>query len=229
MCMVSQLVSFTLQAKFREEDVEMACRVDELTSSLDSLCQEFHIPVLTPPPETTFAYFTLADDSSPPTPPTPPTPLATSGEWGNDTGTASDSDDEGYRQFCASYSKSPVLQPGVDYRRTFPSIHLTSAPQLHEEGSHNERSKEKDRWSALSVPSDALMFTFPSKPVTSKEGTIPRSFSYQGKEYQHTSLTYQNGHYRPRPLSYQEMTYDENDFEESNYFSQDTWNELSCP
>ena len=190
-----------VQAEFREEDVEILERVQELASSLSSLCQDYHIQVNCLPDLPTHQYTSYHgyyhQSSS-------PAEIPSRGGGSSNTDTESD-DEEEFRKYCQNHTNlirtTPVIQ--VQEYTTLPATKPTHI-QLQ-----NAHDGDRERWSTLAVPSQGahlshLHMGFNLRPIQDKEFLQPNI-----KPQPHHDVKLQSHH-------------NKNNFEEH-------WMERSCP
>lgn len=186
--------------------MEISERVEELTNTLGSLCQDYHIPVNYSYPAAMPHHACLHHDT--------------------ETGISShdkEEEEEEFQKFCQhhtylmnstshnhlGYSTLPLPPNRGGERKAI----ILSAP-------HPKRSQSYEGHHMR----DYATLTFPSPRNSYPQSHENERSTYHKKPQFKLSF---HGNYHPRPLSYQEISYDENDFEESSIDG--SWSELSCP
>ncbi len=185
--------------------MEISERVEELTNCLSDLCQDYHVP--SPPvelcPRTTYQLH-------------PETVERTSGE---------DSNEQEFVEFC---QKHPVVHRGTHTlplpRRRPPPPPPNMAPLMNTAAlkSQSHEGLRNCSWSNITPAHPANLIPF--------HNTL-HPHDHDTRNYYFKTTSYQDNAHHSRPLSYQEISYDENDFEETNILGLEdtTWAELSCP
>ena len=170
--------------------MDISERVEELSTTVGDLCQDYHIPVDS---AQTDAYLHIFQDTA---------------------YSKMEGEEEDFQTFCQNhtylmgnthhlgYSTLPL--PPTRGGRTAITV---SAP-------HPKRSQS---YEGHHTP---LSTNFRH---STPRNSYPQSTTYEDR-WIHQDRT---NCYRPRPLSYQEISYDENDYEETT--PEGSWSELSCP
>lgn len=197
--------------------------MEELTNSLSDLCLNYCIPLdstqtIPYPDSYPFLDYNLE---------TVPTPT--------DSNSDGDHDNDEFHYFCQTHSHL-LRHPYSGYntlplpRPPAPAAALTRSRGSRgtrgpPTGNHPQRSQSYDDRDKTKSPAP-----FQQKHQLSPRKSYPQDANCQSrpqdKEYQFRT-SYQDSSHRPRPLSYQEISYDENDYEESSSLDE-SWNELSC-
>ena len=192
------------QADFREEDVEISERVDELTNSLSNLCRGYHIVTECSDTANTSRASQMYCDIT----------VTPAGHTPDHTPTESLSledsiDDDDFQKFCLEHPQLAGQYHTDHYG--YNTLPLPPAPR---------HKKVTNSPPARSHSYDGKK-DFGSRLVTPHQTLTPRHSYPQGDYYFH----YQE---YSRPLSYQEISYEEtSEFEDS--LDNSSWTDLSCP
>ena len=196
--------------------MDISERVEELTSTVGDLCQDYRIQVdATQSLPRLHSYFHVLHGTE------------------NVQDLEEDylePDEEEFRNFCQThnyllgrnpqqfgYSTLPLPPTRGGERKTVAPVAPHPKRSQSYEGHH---LRAHDNYATLS-------FRPPARPRNS----YPQSFNGHDDSYQHKRLQFQSScegrSYRQRPLSYQDISYDENDYEGNS--TDGSWSELSCP
>lgn len=192
--------------------------MDELTSTLGGLCQDYRIPVDSEALPHLDTYLRMLRN----------TETSANQNLEQEDEQELQEEEEEFHTFCQShtylmgtncrqlgYSTMP-LPPNRGERKALPPA--TSHPKRSQsyEG-HHMRAPGHYATSSYRHHSDT-------------RNSYPQSFGgHDNKTYSYydNTLGHRVSRHHPRPLSYQEISYDENDYEEN--FPNENWSELSCP
>lgn len=182
--------------------MDISERVEELTSSLSDLCQGYHIPVKS----VEYNMSSIPADLF----------------YHNYSEGDIDDDEEVHKLY--------INQPR--YHHSF-NLGSTASGHSRQVATDNSSARNKYPLRSLSHGNTApLDYSAPSTNVhhlLAPRHSYPDHFSgHQERDGQYRRPYDSTSSYRPRPMSYQDIAYDENDYEESN--PEDCcWSELSCP
>lgn len=193
-------------------------RLEELTSTLGGLCQDYRIPVDTESSPRLSSYLRMLQDAE----------LANMKLEQEEQEQQEEQEEEEFQRFCQShtylmgtnsrhlgYSTLP-LPPNRGERKAL-------APS----STHPKRSQSY-QGHHMHVPKHYATLSFRETLGPRKSYPQSNSSCYDKKLLHETSYpSNYPRNYRPRPLSYQEISYDENDYEEN--LLDGNWSELSCP
>lgn len=192
--------------------------MEELTSTLGDLCQDYRIPVdATQSLPRLNTYFHMLHGTE------------TSKDQLEQEQDYLEEDEEEFQKFCQThtyllasnsrhfgYSTLPLPPNRGGERQTIAPIKPHPKRSQSYEGHH---MRDHGNYATLSLRQNV-------RPRNS----YPQSFSgHEGDSY-HKRLRFQalsQGSHRSRPLSYQDISYDENDYEDNS--NDGSWGELSCP
>lgn len=182
-------------AEFREEDVDISERVEELSNTVSDLCLDYQVPQHVEPDLNTLFHAFCDPESAQP--------------QGN---SEDEEEEEQYQKFCEkhTYLIGNTRHLGYSTLPLPPSRGAADRMSITASAKHPKRSLSYEGKSATAS------FSHYSPPRNSYPQASSRH-KYQDK--------FQGSHGHHRPLSYQDISYEEN--EESS--PEGSWGELSCP
>lgn len=199
-------------AEFREEDVDMSERVEDLTNALGDLCQNYHISVdCAAAPQGVNSFLHMLHNNA-----------DSQSKSDSDCEDCEDCEEEEFQKFCQNhthllssthrlgYSTLPLPPTRGRGRGKMTSLITHGHPKRSQsyEGHHH----------------------LPGSYPLQQQSLTPRNSYPQDSATPVIYCSHYNGydgHFRHRPLSYQEISYDENVYEEDS--AEGSWGELSCP
>lgn len=182
-------------------------RVEELTSTVDCLCQDYRIPVDpdTLPHLSTYLHMLRSSTET------------ASSRLEPDQ----EEEEEEFHKFCQTHTYLMGTNSRHSGYSTLPLPPNRARGERRTVAPTPTHPKRSQSYEGQRDPS--LYATLSYREHSVPRRSYPQSHASKKLQFE---LPYQ-GTYHPRPLSYQEISYDENDYEENS--PNESWSELSCP
>lgn len=208
-------MQFLAQADFREEDVEISERVEELTNSLSDLCHGYHIPLSSAIEQPYYDPDAEQYDTSTTSANQIPYDISVTPTHQGNNSQGDSTDDEDYLKFSLNhshlknygYSTLPLPPPATRPREQGHSQPIRSFSYEGRDVTSYHTTQHKSLAPRNSYP---------------QEDTSP-TVTYWEREYR-----FRTPHeHRSRPVSFQEIFFEEDYYEQ--HLDDNGWTDLSCP